>query len=176
MSVTNISKSFSQAIAFLDGLQLSSVSVWAFFWTFSLSTLCSPAINPNGAHLDKEQEYSSQWILATVSGTTACVRACGFGPSRDIWRNAGITKSPLARWAQPHTISGFLKATLKWSGSAKCGLFDGTFTDFIQAGHTWLRRRQSIKKHCLFYTFSHKRGSQNKLDHERPKSAKALRS
>lgn len=95
-----------------------------------MSTLCSPAINPNGALLDKEQEYSSQWILAAESGTTACVRACGFGPSKDIWRNAGIAQSPLARRAQPHIVSGFLETTLKCSGSTKCGLFDGTFVDF----------------------------------------------
>lgn len=108
------------------------LSVWTFpGWGFSWSTLCSPAINPNGGLLDKEQEYSSQWILAASSGTTACVRAFGFGLSQDIWRNAGITQSPLARRAQPHTVSGFLKTTLKWSGSAKCGLFDGTFTDFL---------------------------------------------
>lgn len=96
--------------------------------------------------MDKEQEYSLQWILAAGSGTTACVRACGFGRSQDIRRNAGITESPLACWAQPHTVSGFPKTTLKWSVSAKCGLFDGTFADFSTGwSHTTPLCRQSIK-------------------------------
>lgn len=69
------------------------------------------------------QEYSSQWILAAGCGTAACVRACGFGPSWDIWRNAGITESPLARRPRPHSLSGFPRTTWKPSVSAKCGLF-----------------------------------------------------
>lgn len=153
--VTNVFKSFVQVRCFSWWTTaVISLSVWAFSRLgFYLSTLCSPAINPNGALLDKEQEYSSQWILAASSGTAACVRACGFGPSRDIWRNAGITQSPLARRAQPHIVSGFPKTTLKRCGSAKCGLFDGTFTDFY-TGWSHMAPQPSInQKQCLFCIF-----------------------
>ncbi len=149
--VTNNCKGFVQVYCFSWWTAaVISLSAWTFSGQgFYRSTLCSPAINPNGALLDKEQEYSSQWILAVDSGTAACVRACGFGPSRDIWRNAGITQSPFACWAQPHIVSGCLKTTLKWSGSAKCGLFDGTFTDFYTGwSHITLQLSINQKQFC----------------------------
>lgn len=153
--VTNVSKSLVQVQFFpWWTTAVISLSVLAFSGQgFSRSTLCSPAVNPNGALLDKEQEYSSQWILAADSGTAACVRPCGFGPSRDIWRNAGITQSPLACPAQPHVVSGFLTTTIKWSGSTKCGLFDGTSTDFY-TGWSHMTPQPSInQKQCLFCIF-----------------------
>lgn len=96
--------------------------------------------------------HSGSWQLALEPPLG--VRACGFGPSRNIWRNAGITQSPLACRAQPHTVSSFLKTTLKWSGSTKCGLFDGTFTDFY-TGWSHMTPQPSInQKQCLFCFFS----------------------
>ena len=154
--VTNDSKIICNVLCFSWWITaVIGLSIWTFSGQgFSWSTLCSPAINPNGALLDKEQEYSSQWILAAGSGTAACVRACGFGRSRDIWRNAGITQSPLACPAQPHIVSGFLTTTIKWSGNAKCGLFDGTFTDFY-TGWSHMTPQPSInQKQSAF--FSHK--------------------
>lgn len=125
--------------------------------------------------MDKEQEYSSQWILAASSGTAACVRACGFGLSQDIWRNAGITESPLARRAQPHIGSGFPKTTLKQSVSTKCGLSDGTFTDFYTGWSQKTQQPSINQKRCLFCMFLPKCWSQSKHDHEWPKCAKAMK-
>lgn len=75
---TNISERLAQANCFA---WWTTAVISVSFWTFSghgfSLTLCFPAINPNGVLLDKEQEYSSQWILATCSGTAPCVKACG---------------------------------------------------------------------------------------------------
>lgn len=80
LSVTKVSKT-DPVLSLVEYSCYKSVC-WVFSrQIFCLSTLCSPAINPNGLLLDEEQEYSSQWILAAESGTTAGVRACGFGLS-----------------------------------------------------------------------------------------------
>lgn len=80
LSVTKVSK--TDPVLSLGEYSCYKSVCWVFSrQIFSLSTLCSPAINPNGLLLDEEQEYSSQWILAAESGTTAGVRACGFGLS-----------------------------------------------------------------------------------------------
>jgi len=147
-------KVFIRSGAFLSLLSYCcQKSVWVFsVERFSLSTFCSPAINRHGRLLDKEQEYSSQWILAAESGTSIYVRMCGFGPSWDIWKNAGNTQSPLALRVQPHIVSGFCGTTLKWSSSTKCGLFDGTFADFY-TGWLHMTLLPSINLKCLFNIF-----------------------
>lgn len=136
-----------------------------------------PTINPYGRFLDKIQEYSAQWILAADTGTTACVRGCGFGLSRDICRNAGITQSPSALHAQPHTVSGFLQTTLKCSSSTKCGLSDGTSAVFCTSWSPRTLQPSISWKRCLLNIFFFPRTcwSQSKLDHKWLQSAKAMK-
>lgn len=90
-------------------------------------------------------------------------------------RNAGITESPLACRAQPHIGSGFPKTTLKRSVSAKCGLSDGTFTDFYTGWSQKTQQPSINQKWCLFCMFLPKCWSQSKHDHEWPKCAKAMK-